>query len=697
MAKTAFLVDPCATPSPLAVVIAAKLVGAQVEYTTGATCAIADTVKSAFSDNSKPIGDDFEKWASFCEKDLTSKAYPELVKAFQVLDEQLRMRMFMSGPEMSAVDVLVWAALSKNPIWGKCVKEGKGAAGEDVSRWFAFLGQQAEFISAGEELNKQAQALKVKPKDQGSFEIELIGAEDGKVVTRFPPEPSGYLHIGHAKAVLLNQYFAQSYHGKLIIRFDDTNPTKENCEYEQSILEDLALIGVKGDIMSRTSDYFPNCEQYAEQMIREGTAYCDDTPQEQMREQRFDGIDSACRDNSIEENLRRWQEMKAGTEEGLKNCLRAKIGMQHANKALRDPVIYRCQLTPHHSTGTRYKVYPTYDFACPIVDSLEGVTHALRTNEYHDRNDQYYWILDALRLRKPQIWDYSRMSFVYTLLSKRKLNMLVNQGRVTGWDDPRFPTIRGIRRRGLTVAALKEYILMQGPSKNTVLLEWDKLWAVNKKHIDPVAPRYTALDKADGLVKIVLVDGPEEPFVKDLLKHKKNADLGTKQTAFSRHIFLEQADARLIKEGEEVTLMDWGNVIFDGPVVRDDHGTVIQMQARMNLTGDFKKTEKKLTWLSADPNPLVPLVLHDYDYLITKKKMEEEDKLEDFLTPVTEFITNAVGDANLSSVCKGDIVQLERKGYYICDYTVQDSSDQSMHLIYIPDGKTKSLASKHSA
>lgn len=697
MTNTALLVDPCATPSPLAVVIAAKLVGAELEWATGAKTITSDAFKSVFANAGRSIGGDYERWAAFCEKELSSKAYPELVKAFEVINQHLRMRMFMSGSEMTAVDVIIWAALNKNPIWGKCVKEAKGAAGEDVSRWYAFLSQQPEFVVAVEELNKQAAALKVKPKDQGSFEIELIGAEDGKVVTRFPPEPSGYLHIGHAKAVLLNQYFAQSYHGKLIVRFDDTNPTKENCEFEQSILEDLALIGVKGDIMSRTSDYFPQCEQYADQMIREGTAYCDDTPQEQMREQRFSGIDSACRNNTPEENERRWREMKAGSEEGLRNCLRAKIGMQHANKALRDPVIYRCNLTPHHSTGTRYKVYPTYDFACPIVDSLEGVTHALRTNEYHDRNDQYYWILDALRLRKPQIWDYSRMSFVYTLLSKRKLNMLVNQGMVSGWDDPRFPTIRGIRRRGLTVGALKEYILMQGPSKNTVLLEWDKLWAVNKKHIDPVAPRYTVLDKADGLVKVVLVDGPEEATVKDIPKHKKNPELGAKQTAFSRHIFLEQADARLIVAGEEVTLMDWGNVIFDGPIVRDDHGTVVQMEARMHLDGDFKKTEKKLTWLSADPNPLVPVTLHDYDYLITKKKMEEEDKLEDFLTPVTEFITMAVGDSNLASLRKGDIVQLERKGYYICDATVEESADKTVHMIYIPDGKTKSLASKHSA
>lgn len=177
--------------------------------------------------------------------------------------------------------------------------------------------------------------------------------------------------------------------------------------------------------------------------------------------------------------------------------MRAKISVDAKNKALRDPVMYRCNLLPHNRTGRKWNIYPTYDFACPVVDSIEGVTHALRTNEYHDRNDQYYWFIEQMGLRKPLIWDYSRINFIYTLLSKRKLQWFVDKGLVSGWDDPRFPTVRGILRRGLTKEALMQFILMQGASKNTILLEWDKLWAINKQIIDPLSPRYVALNRSN--------------------------------------------------------------------------------------------------------------------------------------------------------------------------------------------------------
>lgn len=625
------------------------------------------------------------QWTAFCESQLNTKVFAQLQSAFAHLDEHLKLRAYVAGSELGAEDFVVFAGLKNTPVWMKNFKDNASAMPQELVRWFSFMVAHPVVFKALTVLAEQDAALKVAKKDQASFDIDLPNAEYGKVVTRFPPEPSGYLHIGHAKAVLLNDYFARQYGGKLIVRFDDTNPSKENCEYEQCILEDLELLGVKGDMMTRTSDHFDTCEEFARMMIREGTAYCDDTPQEKMRQERFDGISSACRDNSVEENMRRFEEMKVGSEEGLKNCLRAKLDMQNLNKALRDPVLYRCNLTPHHNAGDKYKIYPTYDFACPIVDSVEGVTHALRTSEYNDRNAQYYWILEALRLRKPHIWDYSRLNFVYTLLSKRKLNWFVTQGKVTGWDDPRFPTVRGILRRGLTLNALREYILMQGPSKNTILLEWDKVWALNKKMIDPVSPRFTALNK-EGLVKVVL-DGPAEPYTVDLPKHKKNPEVGTKQTSFSSVIFLEQADAAALKVGEELTLMDWGNVIVED--IQRAGEEVIQVKAKLHLDGDFKKTEKKLTWLSPDPQVLTPLTLIDYDYLITKRKLEEDDTFEDCLTPVTEFVTPAIGDANLVALKKGDIVQLERKGYFIVDSPMPD-----LRMILIPDGKAKSLASK---
>ena len=212
----------------------------------------------------------------------------------------------------------------------------------------------------------------------------------------------------------------------------------------------------------------------------------------------MDGIPSARRDESIEDSLARFAEMTTGSTEGQRWCLRAKLSADDPNKALRDPVIYRVNILHHHRTGDRWKVYPTYDFACPIVDSLEGVTHALRTNEYRDRNPQYWWMQDALNLRRVHIWDYGRINFVYTLLSKRKLKAMVEDKHlVSGWDDPRFPTVRGVRRRGMTIEALTQYMLIQGPSQAVTSLEWDAIWTTNKKVIDPVAPRFWAVAKKD--------------------------------------------------------------------------------------------------------------------------------------------------------------------------------------------------------
>ena len=640
-----------------------------------------------------------QEWLKFALESLVGTDFSKLSVSYGQLNEFLKYRTYMNGAEgPSVLDALTWSQLRVSPVWGKLVKTPGSAAGIEASRWYNFLAEK-DFAPALTVFAEQAKALKEKKKDQGSFAIDLEGAEMGKVVTRFPPEPSGYLHIGHAKAAMLNQYFAQIYKGKMIVRFDDTNPSKEKCEFEESIIEDLALLGVKGDILSHTSDFFPQIEKYCEQMLREGSAYADNTGVEQMREERFNGIESACRSQSPEENLRIWEEMKAATPLGLTYCIRAKMDMQAANKALRDPVMYRCNLTPHHRTGSTYKVYPTYDFACPIVDSLEGVTHALRTNEYHDRNDQYAWFINTLRLRKVSIWDYSRLNFVYTLLSKRKLTWFVNEGRVTGWDDPRFPTVRGIRRRGLTIEALREYILMQGASKNTILLEWDKLWSINKRIIDPIAPRYVALS-SDHLCPVKVVGGegcPESAELREIPLHKKNPQLGNKKMAFSTNLFMEQADVSTLKIGDEFTLMDWGNAIVES-IEMADSKTVASLSIKLNLQGDFKKTTLKATWLSPDPLPLVPLSLHDYDYLITKKKLEEEDTLDDCLTPVTEFVTPALGDANLANDIKvGDIIQLERKGFFIVDEIPQIlSATQPIRLIAIPDGRAKSIASKHS-
>jgi glutamyl-tRNA synthetase len=518
---------------------------------------------------------------------------------------------------------------------------------------------------------------KVKVKQGANYNIGLKNTENG-VVTRFPPEPSGYLHIGHAKAALLNDFFAhEEYKGTLLLRFDDTNPKNESAVFQDAIVEDLALMGIQPDKISYTSDYFDELYEYCKQMIKNGKAYADDTEKETMQKQRMDGLTSARRDESVEDSLARFEEMKAGTEEGQRWCIRAKLSVDSPNKALRDPVIYRCVVKytddegverqiVHHRTGAKWKIYPNYDFCCPIVDSLEGVTHALRTTEYQDRNDQYQWMLKALNLRKVDIWGFARLNFIRTLLSKRKLTRLVNSGAVSGWDDPRFPTVRGIRRRGMTVAALREFMVGQGPSRNVVNMDWTIFWATNKKYIDPVAPRHTAIVTHKSVLCHVK-GAPAEVEYKEKPKHGKNPDVGTKKVAYSDEIYVEQVDAQSFVQDEEITLMNWGNAYVRKITPSEESsGDVDSLQLELHLDGDVKKTDKKITWLS-DAQQLVPVELVDFDYLITKDKLEENDKLEDYLTPQTEFKTYAVADCNVADVKADDIIQFERKGYFRCD------------------------------
>jgi glutamyl/glutaminyl-tRNA synthetase len=316
-------------------------------------------------------------------------------------------------------------------------------------------------------------------------------------------------------------------------------------------MADLKTIGVHHDILTHTSDHFDLILKYATQMLERDLAYIDNTPVEQMRAWRMTGVASPGRTATLAENLRLWNEMQLGSPEGLACCMRAKIDMSANNKTMRDPTMYRCNITtPHHRTGTKYKVYPTYDFACPIVDSIEGVTIVLRTDEYRDRNEQFYWMIDALGLRKPFIRDYSRLNFVYTLLSKRKLQWFVDTGKVDGWNDARFPTIQGILRRGMQVEALREFMIGQGFSMSANTMEWDKIWTINKRIIDPIAPRYTGIT-AEHQAVLEIDNLPDSELVAVDL-HPKNAAIGRKVVSRSNRVVLEQDDAKLIKDGEEV-------------------------------------------------------------------------------------------------------------------------------------------------
>ncbi|XP_037342526.2 bifunctional glutamate/proline--tRNA ligase isoform X3 [Pungitius pungitius] len=638
-----------------------------------------------------------DHWLEFsarclCGQVILSKSLGELHKA-------LSLRTFLVGHTLTLADLSVWGALKGHAGW-----PSQGESFSHVNRWFSFLSTQVPFTALGNKFaSKKAPLSKSssddKKQDVGKF-VDLPGAEMGQVVVRFPPEASGYLHIGHAKAALLNQHYQITFKGKLIMRFDDTNPEKEKEDFEKVILEDVAMLQIHPDQFTYTSDHFPTIMGFAEQMLQEGKAYIDNTPPEQMKLEREQRIESKCRNNTVEQNMKMWSEMKAGSVSGQTCCMRAKIDMNSNNGCLRDPTLYRCKNTPHPRTGGSYKVYPTYDFACPIVDSLEDVTHALRTTEYHDRDEQFYWIIDALRLRKPHIWEYARLNLNNTVLSKRKLTWFVDQGFVDGWDDPRFPTVRGVLRRGMTVEGLKQFIAAQGGSRSVVNMEWDKIWAFNKKLpisclkvIDPVAPRYTALS-GSYVVPVSVSEATEE--MKEVAKHPKNAEVGMKQVWYGPRVLVEGADAETFSEGEMVTFINWGNLIIT-KINKGPDAKVVSLEARLNLENkDYKKTTK-ITWL-ADTNsaPLLPTICITYLPLISKAVITKDDDFKEYINKNSKLEEKMLGDPCLQSLKKGDIIQLQRRGFYICDQPYEPVSPNSCKespcvLFYIPDGHTKEM------
>ncbi|GKV39017.1 hypothetical protein SLEP1_g46855 [Rubroshorea leprosula] len=623
----------------------------------------------------------------------------EFENACTHMDKYMENRTFFVGHSFSIADIAIWSGLAGTGQRWESLRKSKKYL--NLVRWFNSV--SAEYSDALNEVTATyvgkkglGKLVASKPKEQQSvngdisekgkagskpFEVDLPDVEIGKVRLRFAPEPSGYLHIGHSKAALLNQYFAQRYQGQVIVRFDDTNPSKESNEFVENLLKDIETLGIKYETVTYTSDYFPQLMEMAEKLIREGKAYVDDTPREQMQKERMDGIESKCRSNSVEENLKLWNEMVAGSVRGLQCCVRGKLDMQDPNKSLRDPVYYRCNPVPHHRIGSKYKLYPTYDFACPFVDSIEGITHALRSSEYHDRNDQYYRIQMDMGLRKVHIYEFSRLNMVYTLLSKRKLLWFVQNGKVDGWDDPRFPTVQGIVRRGLKIEALIQFILEQGASKNLNLMEWDKLWSINKRIIDPVCPRHTAVIE-ERRVLLTLTNGPDESFCRIIPRHKKYEGAGEKATTYTKRIWIEHADADCISVDEEITLMDWGNAIVK-EIIKDQDGNITKLVGVLHLEGSVKTTKLKLTWLP-ETKELINLTLVEFDYLITKKKLEEGEDFLDVLNPCTKKEIAALGDSNMSNLKRGEILQLERKGYFRCDVPFIRAS-KPVILFAIPD------------
>lgn len=664
-----------------------------------------------------------DQWCDFSVSAIATGV--ESTEPLSVMDAHLATRTFLAGESASLADIACYLSMKKE----KWVMDAQA----HVGRWYRYMDALLKnFPVANQVMAATLVKVKVPPasataaadgavkssaeainkstatgvtadraSEDGGVCPPLEGADEAgafPICTRFPPEPSGYLHIGHAKAVLLNQYYAQRYKGKLIVRFDDTNPAKEKDEYEQAIIADLKSLGVQPTVVCHTSDSFDIIQKYAYQIIEDGLAYMDDTDQETMQAERMEHKECARRSSSTPaENKEIFTKLLEGDPDFTKFCLRAKIDMTSQNGTMRDPVLFRSNVEiPHHRTGTKYKAYPTYDFACPIVDSIEGVSHALRTTEYHDRDEQYHWIQAALRLRKVHIYSFGKMNFINTVLSKRKLNWFVEQKLVEGWFDPRFPTVQGCVRRGINIEALKSFILSQGASKRAISMEWDKFWAENKRVLEDIAPRYMGITEAN-IVPFTVTNVEAGEVAVSTNIHPLKAEMGTRLIRRFNVLYVEQEDAATYKQGEEITFLRWGNFIIDSITRNADGKLVTGMTGRFNADAkNFSKT-KKTTWLAAVPD-VVQCQLVEFDHLISKPRLGDDEDFKDFLNPVTKHVTTAVCDPLLRTIPAGTVIQLERKGFYRVDkaWGEDASAGGAPVLFYIPDGrKEKPLAEKY--
>jgi len=443
------------------------------------------------------------------------------------------------------------------------------------------------------------------------------------VITRFPPEPSGCLHIGHGKALYMNAGLANYFNGKMLLRFDDTNPTNEDDDYELSILEDIKTLKIEPYSISYTSDYFHRLLEMCKNLVESGKAYADDTDPEIQKEERNAGIESKNRNNTVEKNLEMFKLMVDGNNV----CIRLKIDMNHVNKCMRDPTLYRVNTTPHRRTGTQFKAYPTYDFACPIVDSIEGVTHALRSVEYSDREEMYKLILTNFSMRIPKVSTYGKVNFSDTVLSKRKIKKMIADKKVYGWNDPRLGTIKGVLNRGISVDALLQFLKSLGMSKNSTEMTWDKLYGINRKIIDKVSTRIQAIENVVELKLDRLYDSTYVP------KFSKNKNLGNRIQYRNKVVYVEQEEFNECIDGEEVTFINWGNFIIDKS----------NMTAR-STNGDVKSTKHKLVWVSASECCSMDIKSVQNDSIVCRRLTVE----------------NEVNNMNTGEYC-----QVFRKGYYI--------------------------------
>ena len=513
-------------------------------------------------------------------------------------------------------------------------------------------------------------------------EDNRTGRYGGRVHTRFPPEPNGYLHIGHAKSICLNFGIAEDYGGKCNLRFDDTNPTKEEMEYVESILEDVHWLGFDWeDRLFYASDYFDQLYEFANKLILKGLAYVDDLSAEQIRQYRGTltepGKESPYRNRSVEENLDLFGRMKAGEFPDGSRVLRAKIDMSSGNLNMRDPVLYRILHADHHRTSDKWCIYPMYDFAHGQSDSIEGITHSICTLEFEDHRPLYEWFLDNLEIYKPRQIEFARLNLTYTVMSKRKLLRLVQEGLVSGWDDPRMPTLSGIRRRGYPPEAIRDFANRIGVAKNESTVEIELLEHCVRQDLNQRAPRVMGVLEP---LKVVITNYPEGQVEEmEAINNPEDPSAGTRKVPFSKVLYIEQDDFRedpppkyfRLSPGREVRLR-YAYFITCQEVIKDDSGQVVELRCTYDPATkggdapDGRKVKATLHWVSAEHALTSEVRL--YDRLFTKEDPGDVEEGQDFTANLNldslEVLQGCMVEQSLVGAKPGDRFQFERQGYF---------------------------------
>jgi len=507
---------------------------------------------------------------------------------------------------------------------------------------------------------------------------------NGRVQTRFPPEPNGYLHIGHAKAICIDFGLADEFRGHTNLRFDDTNPEKEETEYVESIKGDVNWLGFQWDGLFYASDYFDQLYEWAIKLIKDGKAYVDDLSAEEIRKHRGTltepGKDSPYRNRSVEENLDLFERMRAGEFPDGSRVLRAKIDMGSPNLNLRDPVMYRILHAEHHRTGNKWCIYPLYDYAHGESDSIERVTHSLCTLEFEDHRPLYNWFIEQLGIFPSRQIEFDRLNLTYTLLSKRKLLQLVQEGRVSGWDDPRMPTLGGIRRRGYTPEAVRNFCGAIGVSKTNGSIELAMLEHFVREDLNRRVPRVMAVLRP---LKVVIDNYPELQVEEmDAVNNPEDATAGTRKVQFSRVLYIEQDDFReappkgyfRLSPGREVRLR-YGYFVTCTSIVKNEKGEVVEVHcsydpaSRGGNSPDGRKVKSTIHWVSAAH--AVDAEVRIYENLFTKENPGDVEEGQDFtanLNPNSlEVIRSAKLEPSLATAAIGSRYQFERLGYFCVD------------------------------